>query len=570
MKKKLMLAIMGTVIISLILITILFSLISDYENKQIIKEILKDNNQSVINLITSNNIVDLKSMFEKDFKNSYTRVTVINTLDKVIYDSEENTNTTENLNIAEEVVDARARGFGNSIRYNLLKKNNIMYVATAFDNGSIVESSMPMKDIGEFETSNFKYYVLILMVVILIAILISYRSINSMLKPIKDLESITEQVTSGNLNKRANVSLDGEIGHLGKTFNEMANKLQNTINSSLDQQNRLEAILISMDSGVIAVDKNKKIIMINPYAEKIFNITANIIGKNFLDVIRNYELEGIFSHKSCNVNEVSTIKLREKTLRVRTADIINTEVIMGTVAVIQDITDLKKLENMRSQFVANVSHELKTPLTSIKGFAETLKYVEEHEKREKFLNIINDEAERLTRLINDILILSHIEQHNEEKNETVNVNEIINDVYCLMKNTARSKNVFLSKGSDKPIQIVGDSDKFKQMLINLVDNGIKYSEAGDSVYIDYEQSGDNCILWVEDTGVGIPEKHISRLFERFYRVDKSRSRANGETGLGLAIVKYIVLGFGGKIEVKSSLGEGSKFTVYIPIKVNII
>jgi len=388
-----------------------------------------------------------------------------------------------------------------------------------------------------------------------------------MLKPIKDLENATAEIAKGDLSKRAIITSTDEIGHLGKTFNEMADTLQNTINNSLEQQNRLEAILISMDSGIIAIDKNKKIIMINPYAEKIFGIIATVIGENFLDVIRNHELEDIFSHKNYDVNETSTIKFRGKTLRVRTADIINGGIPIGTVAVIQDITDLRKLENMRSQFVANVSHELKTPLTSIKGFAETLKDVEDQQTREKFLNIINDETERLTRLINDILILSDIEQHREEKIEIVNVKSIINNVYYLMKNTAESKNISLSMIGGKTIELIGDCDKFKQMLINLVDNAIKYSDNGDSVYMGYEQKGSNCIIWVEDTGAGIPQKHIYRLFERFYRVDKARSRAKGGTGLGLAIVKHIVLGFGGSIEVKSRVGEGSKFIVSIPIKV---
>jgi len=567
MKKKLMAAIMGTVIISIILITILFTVVVDYEHEEIIKQTLRDNNKKVINLINSNNITNLKSFFQNDLAGTSTRITYINSLGKVVYDSEANPDIMENHNTRPEVLEARQKGTGSSIRYSESVKINMMYFATVFKSGSIIRSSMPMKEISSFESGFFKYYVIILLMVVAISILISYKLINFMLKPIKDLENATSEIAKGDLSIRARITSSDEIGHLGKTFNEMANKLQKTINNSLEQQNRLEAILTSMDSGIIAVDKNKKIIMINPYAEKIFEIISNAIGKNFLDIIRNHELEDIFSHKNYDVNEISTITFRGKTLRIRTADIINVGVPIGTVAVIQDITDLRKLENMRSQFVANVSHELKTPLTSIKGFAETLKDVEDQQIREKFLNIINDEAERLTRLINDILTLSHIEQHREEVFETVNVKDVISDVYYLMKNTAESKNISLSIGSDKSIQIIGDSDKFKQMLINLVDNAIKYSENGDSVYMGYEQKDDMCVIWVEDTGAGIPEKHIARLFERFYRVDKARSRAKGGTGLGLAIVKHIVLSFGGSIEVKSSVGEGSKFIVYIPIKV---
>ncbi|MBC8061738.1 MAG: HAMP domain-containing protein [Clostridiaceae bacterium] len=569
MRRKLMIAIMGTVVLSIILITILFTVVVDFEHELIIKQTLKDNNQKVINLIHSNNIVNLKSFFENDLKGTATRITYINNLGNVIYDSEANTDNMENHNNRPEVKEAREKGIGSSIRYSESVKTNMMYFATVFHEDNIIRSSMAMKEISSFESSFFKYYLVILFVVLIISILISYKLINLMIRPIKDLENVTSEIAQGDLNKRARVTSSDEIGHLGNTFNEMADKLQNTINTSLEQHNRLEAILTSMDSGIIAVDKNKKIIMINPYAEKIFDIISNVIGENFLDIIRDHELEYIFSHENYDTKESATISFRGKTLRLRTADIIDGGVQMGTVAVIQDITDLRKLENMRSQFVANVSHELKTPLTSIKGFAETLKDVEDQQIREKFLNIINDEAERLTRLINDILILSDIEQHREEKIENLNVKDIIADVYYLMKNTAVSKNISLSIISDRSIQIVGNSDRLKQMLINLVDNAIKYSENGDCVFIGCEEKDNNCIIWVEDTGFGIPEKHISRLFERFYRVDKARSRSKGGTGLGLAIVKHIVLSFGGSIEVKSTVGEGSKFIVCLPMKVKI-
>ncbi|HEY8805756.1 MAG TPA: ATP-binding protein, partial [Clostridium sp.] len=204
------------------------------------------------------------------------------------------------------------------------------------------------------------------------------------------------------------------------------------------------------------------------------------------------------------------------------------------------------------------------PLTSIKGFAETLKYVDDVATKEKFLNIINEEVERLTRLITDILTLSHIEQQKEVKNENIDVNKIILDVYNLMTNSANLKGIQLIVQKQNIKTIIGDADRFKQMLINLVDNALNYSESGDSVCIGMESKVDKCILWVEDTGVGIAKKQIPRIFERFYRVDKARSRSKGGTGLGLAIVKHIVLQFNGKIYVESQLGIGSKFIVEIP------
>lgn len=230
---------------------------------------------------------------------------------------------------------------------------------------------------------------------------------------------------------------------------------------------------------------------------------------------------------SDDYKEINVLWPKERILRIRTADIINNDLKhIGKVAVVQDITDIKKLENIRSNFVANVSHELKTPLTSIKGFAETLKYVQDEQKRIKFLNIIDEEAERLTRLINDILTLSDIEAGMEKKADIFDASDIVSNVYNLMKNTADTKEINLNIIENAAFKLNGDKDEFKQMLINLVDNAIKYSENGASVSIAASLQPDSYILYVQDTGVGIPEKNISRLFERFYRVDKARSIQN--------------------------------------------
>jgi two-component system phosphate regulon sensor histidine kinase PhoR len=233
--------------------------------------------------------------------------------------------------------------------------------------------------------------------------------------------------------------------------------------------------------------------------------------------------------------------------------------------VIQDITDIKRLENLRSQFVANVSHELKTPLTSIKGFSETLRFVNDEKTRIKFLDIINEEAERLTRLINDILSLSSLEQNREPKLEEIDTVEETRRICDMLHQMAVAKSIELTlTASGNPI-LIGDLDNYNQMVINLVDNAIKYTEPNGKVKVRIEKSGGKLILSVKDTGIGIPEEHLPRLFERFYRVDKSRDRAKGGTGLGLAIVKHIVLSMKGDIKVESEIGRGTTFTVSIPM-----
>ncbi|NCC78634.1 MAG: PAS domain-containing sensor histidine kinase, partial [Clostridia bacterium] len=265
--------------------------------------------------------------------------------------------------------------------------------------------------------------------------------------------------------------------------------------------------------------------------------------------------------------EVRIEKPIRKDIRIKSAEIFGERITkVGTVVVLEDITDLKKLEKMRSQFVANVSHELKTPLTSIKGFSETLKFVKDDETRNKFLDIINDESERLTRLINDILTLSTIEQTKIVKHEEIDVAKETEQVYHLLLPKAESKNISLNLTQNEPIFLYGDRDNYKQLILNLVDNAIKYTKESGKVNIRLNKEQNNLRLVIEDTGVGIPEKHISRIFERFYRVDKARDRAMGGTGLGLAIVKHIVLSMGGTIDVVSKIGEGTRFTILIPIR----
>lgn len=565
MKNKLMLSILSTIILSLALITALYMTILNFQHEESTKMRLKNNNEICINLISNNLISNLDTYF-KTFKDSEFRVTLIDKNGSVIEESHADIENMDNHSNRKEVIEARKYRDAYSARYSSSLNKTMIYFATAFGDGYVIRSSMPIEVITGFDGKYLHYYFLVLAMVFAISIFFSSKLSYIIVKPIKDLEFITSRVAKGELDRRVSINSNDEIGQLAKTFNRMADRLHETLKDSIGEQNKLEAILKSMDSGVIAVDKNYRVILINPYAEKIFEIQKNIIGKNFMDNIRDYELEKVFKTSEEN-KEITILWPERRVLKVKTADIISEKEHIGTVAVVQDITDIRKLENMRSQFVANVSHELKTPLTSIKGFAETLRYVEDSATREKFLDIIDDETDRLTRLISDILTLSDIEQHKEFKvREDIDVIQSLTDVYNLMINTADKKDISLEIFTEGNPIVVGDKDKFKQMLINLIDNAIKYSEDGDSVKIDAKSENSKCIISIEDTGVGIPKEHIPRLFERFYRVDKARSRARGGTGLGLAIVKHIILSFKGEIFVESEVGKGTKFTVSIPLK----
>lgn len=567
MKKKLMISMVTTLVFTLIIVTILFVVIENYEYIQNIKQNLKVNNQIIINVIKNNNDEYNSTLFTKSFNNDDIRETLIDKNGKVISDTVAKASIMENHNERYEVIEARKYGTGYSIRNSKTIGTKTLYFATAFDNGYVLRSAMTTQIIKGLESNYLKYYIMIVLLSVVVSIIFALKLSSGIVRPLKDLEVTTDRIATGRLDERVNIVTDDEIGQLGITFNNMAEKLQKTIEDAFDKQNKLEAILKSMDSGVIAVDKNLNIIMINPYAKKIFGIDNDIIGKKLLYNIRDFEFESILKEGSDEYKEIKILSPKERELRIKTADIINTSrEKIGVVAVVQDVTDIKKLENMRSQFVANVSHELKTPLTSIKGFAETLRYVDDKLNKEKFLDIIDDEVNRLTRLIDDILTLSHIENDREEKNEKIDVNDIITDVFNLVRNLASKKNIKLEFIRDKRQILYGDKDRFKQMIINLVDNAIKYSNNGAEVSVTTKTVNGNCVIEVKDTGVGIPEEHIGSLFERFYRVDKARSRKQGGTGLGLAIVKHIIISFNGNIKVESKPGKGSKFIISIPLK----
>lgn len=566
MKNKLMTYFIFSLATIVFIITLLFYIVSNYENEENSKRELKRNNYLVNSFIKGQKDEGLNTEILNKFVNMEIRITIIDIDGKVLYDSVKDKNSLGNHNDRIEVKMARENGEGYVVRLSDTVHKDMLYYATCFDNGRVIRSSFLIDRINVINYSYTKYFLGILIFAILLAIICSLYIANSFVIPIKDLQKTTSLMAQGDFERRAKIYYDDEIGKLATAFNYMADKLEYTINDSKEKQNRLQAILKSMDSGVIAIDRYNRVIMINPYAEKIFGLNKDIIGQKLISIIRDVELEDILRESTQKVTEMKLLWPKERDLRIKTAEIINEGEIIGKVAVVQDVTDIKRLENLRKQFVANVSHELKTPLTSIKGFTETLKYVDDEETKNKFLKIINEETDRLTFLINDILTLSDIESRRDFHFEKFDVKEVVEDVIALLEQLSNKRDIKLEYSCEENLSLYGDKNKFKQMLINLGENAIKYSEEKDQVFIElYKENGD-VVVKVRDTGIGIEKEHIPRLFERFYRVDKARSRAKGGTGLGLAIVKHIVLGFNGTIEVKSRINEGSIFIVRIPIK----
>lgn len=557
MKKKIITLVVITVIFALVIVTSCFIGLVNISTIKDAKETLAIYNECV----AREDYKDSKLLSLYKFKDNLVRFTVINKEWEVIFDNE--IAKLDNHNNRQEIIDAFKNGSGSSVRYSASLSTSMVYVATKIDDNTVIRSSVPVNNIRVFTSGTLKYYIAIILLVFVLSLFLAVKLVKIIVYPINELQKVTSKIENGDLNKRAIIYNYDEIGFLAQTFNNIADQLEIRIIDSLDKKNKLEAILESMESGVIAIDNNENIILINSYSQKLFDLKEDNIGKKISDCIIDYDLINFIREiPEIGTKEVKLFHPIERELRVKKSPIINyLNNSIGIVITVQDITDIKRLENMRSEFVANVSHELKTPLTSIKGFSETLRYVDDSETKNKFLDIIDKESERLTNLINDILILSNIENIHKMESEYFNPGDVIENVLDMVKSQAYKKSIIIKYNDCFNSEILGSKDKFHQLAVNLIENAIKYSNENGIVKIDLTLEEQYFVFKVKDNGIGIPKNDIPRIFERFYRVDKSRSTRG--TGLGLAIVKHIVKLFNGEISVKSKVGIGSTFTVKI-------
>lgn len=571
MKKKILTSTIAVIVFSLIIMTSFYILISNYRYIEHSKKMLKQYNQIITYFLENNSdnatkdikgLAKISSVAEED----NLRITYINSDGKVLFDSYGKESSMENHANREEFIAAKKNGFGESVRFSTTLGEETIYYSTLLKNGSVVRTSEIIDGRSLLKNTDIKYYTIALIISLILGIIIAIKITNSIINPIKDLQFIASRIAHGDFHKRVKIMTNDELGSLGESFNHMADQLEENMKELINKQSRLTAILKSMGSGVVAVDKYHRVIMLNPYVKRIFKIEGeedDIKGKKIETLIEDDRVIKAIAEKADKI-EIKIDKPLEKHIRIRTSELLEGTDAMGVVAVIEDITDYRRLENMRSEFVANVSHELKTPVTSIKGFAETLKYVEDDETRNKFLDIIDEESDRLTRLIQDILSLYDIERKEVKVEEKFEVNSIVDSVYILVENEAEKRHVKVNIENNSNCVLVGNKDRFKQMILNLVDNAVKYSGDNSTVWLRLFEEQDNLVIEVEDNGIGMSKEHLTRVFERFYRIDKARSRETGGTGLGLAIVKHIVNSFEGNITLRSEVGKGSKFTIIIP------
>lgn len=387
------------------------------------------------------------------------------------------------------------------------------------------------------------------------------------------MSAMVKNIAKGDYAQRIWLSTHDEIAELGKAINEMAGQIDLKIQDVVANKSRFEAIFLSMFEGVMVLDEQGTILLMNQTLRRLFNVDEELLGRRPLEVIRNIEIQELADkvlHLTSGVEskELTILFPEAKTIQVHATPVIRNRQVDGAVLVFHDISDLRRLEQIRKDFVANVSHELRTPITSIKGYAETLLSGALNDKKNarEFLQIIYHDSERMAQLVDDLLELSKIESGKANLHiGPVAIEAIVDRVLLGFKKQLQEEGITFKKEIPSDIaKVDADENSIAQVLLNLLDNAIKYNKKGGSVTISAAQDDHYVTVHVTDTGIGIPAEDAPRVFERFYRVDKGRSRQLGGTGLGLSIAKHIVSLHGGQISVQSELGQGSTFSFTLP------
>jgi two-component system phosphate regulon sensor histidine kinase PhoR len=510
---------------------------------------------------------------------THTRVTILAPDGRVIGDSHEDPARMDNHAGRPEVAEALRNRAGFAERYSDTLHQKMIYAAfPAREDGrlvGVVRTAIPMTAFEQSLNAIIFRIGLSVLAVILAAGLVSYLVSSQISRPLEEMTAAAERFARGDFNRRVPVPESRELGRLADSMNWMAAQLDDQIGAIQLHRNEEEAVLSSMVEGVLAVDEQERIINLNPAAARLLGVDAAAAQhRDLLEVIRNVDIQRLVSrvlesHQPAEgdvlLHENGTRHLQAHGTPLRDAKGLP----MGALVVLHDVTRLKQLEGMRRDFVANVSHEIKTPITSIKGFVETLQdgAIDEPENARRFLGIIAKQVDRLTSIIDDLLSLSRIEKENERGEimlEPGNVRDVLETALEICAHRAEARRVRVERIPGEPIRMPINAALLEQAVVNLVDNAIKYSPENTRVEVRAAVNGRETVIEVADEGPGIPAEHLDRIFERFYRVDKARSRAMGGTGLGLAIVKHIAHAHGGRVEVESVVGKGSTFRIHLP------
>lgn len=555
-----------TIFLYMLLIIILMTIVEGFYSYQQSKNIYI--NESKKRLEVCINIIEnyfknygLEYKMLNHFSNDDIRVTIIDKNGVVLFDSLYDRKKMENHKNREEIVEAY-KNYGKivyAIRYSKTANADYLYAAKYIMKiGVYIRTSLVLSDIAFLMKLSYEKTVKFIILCIIVGLIISLFISSLVTKPMKKL---LEMITNNN-NFPRQTYLD-EVLIIEDVYKRTYNELKENINTIHQLNLKLNIILNAIDMGILFLDEKFRIVTYNSKAQEILEGRLKE-GGAVLECIRNYELYKMVIRGNDYENIVLDNIIQNKIIEINIININENNKFIGILLVINDITRINKLEKIRTDFAANVTHELKTPLTSIKGFIETLKEgaIDDKEVANKFLDIIEEEVERLNRLIDDILYISELENDTIcENNYITNFTDVLNNCVLLLSSKMIKKGIVYTYECIDDIFINIPPDKLKQIVFNLLDNAIIYNKENGKINIKTYEDKTQVYFEISDTGIGIPENEIERIFERFYRVDKGRSRDKGGTGLGLSIVKHIVNKYDGNIEVFSKLGEGTTFKI---------
>ena len=505
------------------------------------------------------------------------RISVISADGRVIADSQSETQTMESHASRPEVQEALQKGEGTSTRTSVSVNQPLLYYAERhYLTGSVpvvVRLALPLEGVdetlGKFRRGLLLWSLLILIIAGAISLLVS----RSFTGRVERLREFSRRVAEGDFRPLPSDGTEDTLEALGQSLNQTAARMDRTIRTLTEERNLSSAILGSMVEGVAVVNGGERLVFANPGFASILGLEVPpVAGSALLEVVRQTELieavRRVLAGEPRVEAEIATGTLRQHFFAATVAAVRAGET-SGAVIVLHDITDLRKLERIRRDFVANVSHEFRTPLTAIQGFAETLLAgaMNDPQNRDRFLGIILEHSRRLARLTEDLLRLSQMDADKLELElRPVGVAQLVESCYETARHRATEKGLNLSLDVPGGLpNVSGDARRLQEVLQNLLENAIQYTLPGGKIVLSAEAKNEEVIFTVEDTGIGIPQADQPRIFERFYRVDVARSREAGGTGLGLSIAKHLIEGHGGRIWVESEVGVGSKFHVSVPI-----
>lgn len=494
------------------------------------------------------------------------RITVVDLDGRVIFDSSvKRISDMDNHRYRAEISRAISSGSGESIRYSNTLRIDELYSAK-FISPYVYRLAKPLYDIDRNLSAVRNMILSLGLIVVLISVAVTVYISNKITRPIKATLYFARHFSEGDYTRRILNYSEDEIGEVQRALNKMADMIVDKINGLVFEQKKLEITLESISDGIAVIDRNKKMLIANNAFLSILSITSSVVNRPFYEVIRNRSLNSKIEYA---LEAGSSIGFEEHLIGGAVLDVImkpiqEEKALQGILVVLHDITEKKKVEQIKTDLVSNMSHELKTPVTIIKGYLETIQEnIGNTEQVRSYIGKAIANAERQNAIINDILKLNMIETSNDFPMENVNLKDVISGCGELLKPKALAKSIALEVdlgAVDESVQ----TGRFlaEEVFFNLIDNAINYTNEGGRVAVTAEKSGDRKMIMISDTGIGIPRDAIDRIFERFYRVDKSRSRDTGGTGLGLSIVKHAADMLGWNIEVKSD-NSGSVFTIIV-------